>query len=208
MTVTQQGAFDFTLMYLTHAAFRRDLGRLADAVAAGRAYTKGVQAGWTVFKDQLNVHHSVEDAALWPRVASAASGRPEAIALMEEMEAEHAALHPRLDAVEAAMAHRATDLASRVADLGDVLERHMRHEEDSALPLIEEVLPLRDWGAFRGAMARRQGVKGAAMYVPWVLDGLGPADKRRFMIDMGRRVQVANTLVFQWNYKVRHLWGR
>ena len=59
----------------------------------------------------------------------------------------------------------------------------MRHEEESALPLIQEACTPKDWKAFRGAMARRQGPKGAAMYVPWILDGLGAQDQRRFLAD-------------------------
>ena len=208
MAVVQQGSFDFTLMYLTHGAFRRDLERLAGAVAAGKAHTGGTLAGWKNFKSQLDVHHSVEDAALWPRVVSAVHGRSDALALMGEMEAEHASLHPHVDTVEDGLVHGAADLGNRVRDLAALLDRHMRHEEESALPLIQEVLTLRDWSAFRGAMARRQGVKGAAMYVPWVLDGLGEEDKHRFMTDMGRRVQVANKVIFQRNYDERHLWGR
>ena len=208
MAVTQQGRIDFTVMYVTHGAFRRDLQRFASAVAAGQAYTDGVRAGWHNFKNQLDVHHSVEDAALWPQVVSAVHGRPAAVALMREMEAEHAELHPRMDAVDDAMANQAPDLAGRVSNLAGVLDHHMRHEEESALPLIQEVLTPKDWNVFRRAMARRQGPKGAAMYVPWILDGLGEEDRRRFFAEMGKPVQVVNKLVFQRRYDKRHLWGR
>jgi iron-sulfur cluster repair protein YtfE (RIC family) len=208
MAVAQQGTIDFTVMYVTHDAFRRDLERFAGAVAAGKAYAAGVQAGWQNFKNQLDVHHSVEDAALWPRVISAVQGRPEALALMAEMEAEHAELHPKMDAVDAGIANRAADLGNRVADLAGVLNHHMRHEEESALPLIQEVLTPKDWGAFRGAMARRQGPKGAAMYVPWILDGLGEEDRRRFFAEMGKPVAVVNAILFQRRYDKRHLWSR
>jgi iron-sulfur cluster repair protein YtfE (RIC family) len=208
MAVAQQGTIDFTVMYVTHDAFRRDLERFAGAVAAGQAHAPGVQAGWQNFKNQLDVHHSVEDAALWPRVISAVRDRPEALALMAEMEAEHGRLHPKMDAVDAGIASRAADLGDRVADLGGVLGQHMRHEEESALPLIQEMLTPKDWNAFRGAMARRQGPKGAAMYVPWILDGLGEEDRRRFFAEMGKPVAVVNAVIFQRRYDKRHLWSR
>lgn len=208
MAVGQQGKIDFVVMYVTHNAFRRDLERFAGAVGAGKAYTDTVLAGWKNFKDQLDVHHSVEDAALWPRVVRNARGRPDVIALMDEMEAEHAGLHPRMDAVDDVLANRAPDLGQRISELAGVLNDHMRHEEESALPLIQEVCTPKDWNAFRRAMARRQGPKGAAMYVPWILDGLGAEDRRRFLAAMGRPVQVVNELIFRRRYENRHLWNR
>ncbi len=73
-------AIDFTMMYVTHDAFRRDLGRLSAASAAGTAHAPGVRAGWENFKAQLLLHHSVEDTHLWPRVRRAAAGRPAGLA--------------------------------------------------------------------------------------------------------------------------------
>jgi iron-sulfur cluster repair protein YtfE (RIC family) len=208
MAVAQQGKIDFVVMYVTHDALRRDLERFAGAVGAGKAYSDTVLAGWQNFKDQLDVHHSVEDAALWPRVLRNAQGRRDAVDLMSEMEAEHAELHPRMDAVDDALANKAADLSQRISELAGVLNNHMRHEEESALPLIQEVCTQKDWNAFRRAMARRQGPKGAAMYVPWILDGLGAEDQRRFLAAMGRPVQVVNKLIFQRRYDNRHLWRR
>ena len=57
-------AIDFTMMYVTHDAFRRDLARFKEASAAGTAHTPGVRAGWENFKAQLLLHHSVEDTDL------------------------------------------------------------------------------------------------------------------------------------------------
>ena len=71
-------AIDFTMMYVTHDAFRRDLGRFTAASAAGTAHAPGVRAGWENFKAQLLLHHSVEDTHLWPRVRRATAGRPAA----------------------------------------------------------------------------------------------------------------------------------
>src|SRR5881394_1749001 len=100
MTVSQQDTIDFTVMYATHDAFRRDLERLEAAAAAGKAGTPEVRAGWESFKSQLIVHHTVEDAYLWPRLRSAVAGRPDDLALLDDMEAEHARIDPLLAAVE------------------------------------------------------------------------------------------------------------
>ena len=75
-------AIDFTMMYVTHDAFRRDLGRLTTVSAAGTADAPGVRAGWENFKAQLLLHHSVEDTHLWPRVRRAAASRPDGLALV------------------------------------------------------------------------------------------------------------------------------
>ena len=119
MAVAQQGKIDFVVMYVTHDAFRRDLGEIRCAVNAERLDTDTVIAGWKNFKNQLRRHHNVEDAALSPRVVRNAQGRPEVTALMDEMQAEHAQLHPRIDAVDAALENRAPDLGQRISGLAE-----------------------------------------------------------------------------------------
>jgi hypothetical protein len=78
------------MMFVTHDAFRRDLGLLAQAASTGD--TAGLGRRWHIFKTQLLVHHSVEDAHLWPAVATAASGRTGAARLLHDMEREHGRL--------------------------------------------------------------------------------------------------------------------
>src|SRR5215469_2039133 len=129
---------DFTMMYATHDAFRRDLGRFTVASAAGTADAPGVRAGWENFEAQLLLHHSVEDSDLWPRVRRAAAGRPSGLALLDEMEAEHAQIDPLLAAVDAALPNRPAT-SPRMAELTSALEWHLKHEEDAALPLIQAV---------------------------------------------------------------------
>jgi iron-sulfur cluster repair protein YtfE (RIC family) len=195
-------------MYATHDAFRRDLDRLAAATAAGTTGTGEVRAGWANFKRQLHVHHTVEDAELWPRLHHAVRDRPRDLDLVDEMEAEHAGLDSLLNAVDDGIAEQAGDLAEHVGELSTALGDHMKHEEESALPLIQEVLTQKDWAAFRGAMARRQGPKGAAVYVPWIMDGIGAADRRRFLDAMPSPVAVINRLLWESRYRRLALWGR
>jgi hypothetical protein len=83
----------------------------------------------------------------------------------------------------------------------------MKHEEESALPLIQEVLTARDWDAFRSAMARRQGPRGAAVYIPWIVDGASPQDRRKFLDSMPGPVSVLNKLLWERRYRKRRLWG-
>jgi hemerythrin-like domain-containing protein len=206
MAAAPDGKIDFAIMYFTHDAFRRDLDRLEEAAGAGRTDSDEVRAGWKNFKDQLHVHHAVEDAALWPRVERAVAGRPKDLALMSEMRAEHALLDAPLNAIDDAMNRKSGDLIDQVKELSDVLGQHMRHEENSALPLIQEVLTPKDWSAFRNAMARRQGPKGAAMYVPWIMDGAGAEDQRSFLQAMPAPIAVINRLFWQRRYQQKRLW--
>jgi hypothetical protein len=52
MTESPQQPIGFTMMYVTHNALRRDLSHFATAVAANRAASPGVRAGWQNFKAQ------------------------------------------------------------------------------------------------------------------------------------------------------------
>jgi hemerythrin-like domain-containing protein len=169
------GEVDFTLMYMAHDAFTRDLRRLLAAADAGRALSPAAVATWRAFSRQLHTHHAAEDAALWPplrRVVSDVRGTQ----ILDAMEREHAALDPRLRRIDEAIAARDdTVLVDELRALGTGLPEHMRHEEESALPLLEQHLGQAGWDAFGTQIRREQGgLKGAAEYLPWVLDGADP----------------------------------
>jgi iron-sulfur cluster repair protein YtfE (RIC family) len=198
---------DFTMMYVTHDAFRRDLARFRAASAAGTAHTSGVRTGWENFKAQLLLHHSVEDTELWPRVRRAAAGRPAGLALLDEMEAEHAQIDPLLAAVDGALAGSGQGLVTHAAALASALEWHLKHEEDAVLPLIQSVCTPGDWRAFASEMRRRQGVKGAAIYVPWILDGTAPGGRQRFLAALPAPVRIISRLVWEPRYRQRGLWA-
>ncbi|WP_405877435.1 hemerythrin domain-containing protein [Streptomyces sp. NBC_01384] len=197
---------DLTVMYAAHDAFRRDLERLGEAAADGTAFTPQVRAGWDNFRNQLHIHHTAEDSDLWPRVERKVDGRPRDIALLAEMEAEHARLDPQLTAVDAALKNRSAELSGLVRSLASTLDDHLAHEEESALPLIQEVLTTADWGAFTGRIRKTQGLRGAALFVPWIVDGAPPADRARFLGALPPPVRVLNRLFWEGGYRRRGLW--
>jgi iron-sulfur cluster repair protein YtfE (RIC family) len=199
---------DFTMMYVTHNALRRDAGRLVQAAAAGKTDTAGVRAGWENFKEQLHVHHTVEDDDLWPRLYRAVAGRPAELALLREMEDEHAVLDPLLEQIDAALkGPQSAELNERLEQLARALDHHLKHEEDSALPLIQDVLTEKDWRAFGRAMARKQGLKGAARYVPWIVDDTTADERDRFFGVLPPPVKVINKLVWEPKYRRMNLWS-
>lgn len=196
---------DFTEMYVTHDAFRRDLDRLEAAAQAGKAGNPRVRDGWANFKAQLSVHHTVEDESLWPRLTPHATA-PERQALLRDMEAEHARIDPLLDGVDRALEDGAEDLVVRAKELADVLGQHLEHEEEQALPFIQQVLTPADWRAFGRAMARKQGIRGAANWIPWIQDGMAPSDARRFLARFPAPLRLLDRLLWSPRYARRRLW--
>ncbi|WP_432187464.1 hemerythrin domain-containing protein [Streptomyces sp. Tue6028] len=199
-------SIDLTVMYAAHDAFRRDLERLGKAAADGTAFSPPVRAGWENFRKQLHIHHTAEDSDLWPRVQRKVEGRPEDLALLAEMEAEHGRLDPQLAAVDAALMDRLDELHELVRALTITLDDHLAHEERSALPLVQEVLTPADWSAFTGRIRQTQGLRGAALFVPWIVDGAQPADRAAFFGTMPPPVRVLNRLFWEAGYRRRGLW--
>ena len=201
-------SIDFTAMYASHDAFRRDLERLGQAVAQGRAHTPGVRAGWENFTHQLHIHHTAEDSDLWPRVRERVAGRPRELALLDDMEAEHSRIDPLLAAVDTALDDQAPELPDLVRALTATLDDHLGHEEDSALPLMQDVLTVADWAAFTGRIRETQGLRGASVFVPWIVDGTPPADRARFLGAMPPPVRVLNRLFWEGSYRRMGLWAQ
>ena len=170
------GSVDFTMMYVAHDAFNRDLRRLIAAGDAGQGLSPAAILTWRSFSKQLHTHHTAEDTALWPRLHEAVTD-PAEIQVLKEMEAEHASLDPRLDQLDAALeAGDAGAFAGELEVLARGLSRHMIHEEQAALPLLERRTGRAGWDAFTKEIRGRQGgLKGAAEYLPWILDDATPA---------------------------------
>lgn len=179
---TNTGEVDFTMMYVAHDAFNRDLSRLVAAARAGHGFAPAAVATWELFSRQLHTHHTAEDTALWPRLRAAIEAEEER-SLLDEMEGEHAEIDPRLGRIETALADRLADqLVTELEGLAAGLAAHMRHEEDAALPLVERRIGAAGWKAF-GDEIRDQngGIKGGALYLPWVLDGASEDVKTRVL---------------------------
>ncbi|MFD3505798.1 hemerythrin domain-containing protein [Streptomyces sp. NPDC058676] len=170
------GRVDFTMMFLTHDAFLRDLRRLAEAVADGRTGEAAVRTGWETFKHQLHVHHVGEDEAIWPPLREALAGSAE-IAVLDLMETEHAAIDPLQDRIDAAFDEGGPQLAELVEEFTALLATHMDHEEEQALPLVETHLGPEGWAAYSQYMLATGGLPEAGGYLAWLLDG-APADVR------------------------------
>ena len=165
------GKVDFTFMYAAHDAFNRDLRRLAAAAGSGRTADPAVRTGWATFKNQLHIHHTAEDRWLWPALRDKVT-RPDEMSVLDAMEAEHLGIDPLLSRVDASLtATGLAGLADNADALASALAAHMEHEEDHALPLVEQHLGPEGWAAFGKAAGKSGGLRGAAELFPWILDG-------------------------------------
>jgi hemerythrin-like domain-containing protein len=132
---------ELELMKILHDAFRRDVERLARAAArpdgADPSARAALMLGWRGFSRELHHHHQIEDTYIWPLMRRKLADRPDELALLDDMESEHALIDPALTAVEEALTGPDGEpgvLADRVDDLAGILRSHLEHEEREALP--------------------------------------------------------------------------
>ncbi|MFE9403465.1 hemerythrin domain-containing protein [Streptomyces sp. NPDC006530] len=204
---------DMTVTYAVHNALRRELGHVARAVAVHRAGLRRVlrvAPGWGMFQSAMHAHQAAEDEALWPPLRQALAGRPFDLTRLEAIEAEHAALVFLVGAVDDGLTdvHIGPDLLGELADgLVTGLDKHLDHEEETVLPLVQAVLSQEQWDLFGRAHARRI-EPCAARFLPWLLDG---ADERTVasVLDQLLPKQAHHVYVRRWRpqYEALDLWG-
>jgi hypothetical protein len=179
------GDADLTIMLAAHAAFRRDLVQLARAAAFADLPDPGrrasVRAGWELFKRQLHLHHTAEDALVWPALRGRLSHSDDAQSVLDAMESEHQQIDPLLAAVDEAFAragegHRAD--ARAIGDAADALATsltgHLTHEERDGLPLIGVALTDAEWRSVGFRIARKNGLSAGGEMFAWLADGADP----------------------------------
>ncbi|GGM26517.1 hemerythrin domain-containing protein [Dactylosporangium sucinum] len=212
-------ALDMTMMYLFHDALGRELQRITKVTARtddDPAHVLRTAVGWELFKRYLTVHHTAEDALVWPVATAVLTERADGdvadsdgLALLAAMEAEHAGIDPLLDAIDAALADRDTGPA-RLGELTDALytglSAHLRHEERETLALLDATLTQEQWGRFGAEHARRVG-DDARRYLPWILDGLAPDRAARILAGMPEPIRAAYHDEWKVEFERLRLWG-
>ena len=86
-----------------------------------------------------------------------------------------------------------------------MMESHFSHEENSALPLIQDVLTPAEWRTFGLANARNLGFKGVGVYIPWVMDDISDEERRRFLGAFPPPLKVVNKVLWQRGYDKKEL---
>lgn len=143
---------DLTALHGMHDALRREVIRLTRFTPRTNQDPRRVLR-WRLFKQSLRLHFAAEDRALWPPLRRSLAHRPDCLTVLEALEAEHAALEELIDVIDRLHDHPGIDAG--IGGLGDLtdslvtgLTGHLEHEEDTALPLIRQVLTVRQWTSF------------------------------------------------------------
>lgn len=199
---------DMTPMFTMHNALRRETEQLAKVAAEGDASRILAGAvGWELFKKALHVHHTAEDEALWPPLREALADRADDLALLDDMEAEHAAIDPLVDAIDAAAAEgEGEKLAELVNSLITELTAHLKHEEDEALPLIQETLTPEQWRTFGQTHAGKIGPD-APRILPWLVDGADAPTVERMLAPLPEPARGAFKAQWQPAYEALDKWS-
>ncbi|MFI2203073.1 hemerythrin domain-containing protein [Streptomyces sp. NPDC020192] len=206
------GKLDMSLMYAMHNALRRELEQMARITARvdddPRRFLTGA-VGWDIFKKALHIHHTAEDEALWPVVREIVAGRPDDLALLDAMDAEHGAIDPLIVTIDAALADPEGGperLAAAVDALATNLTGHLKHEEDEALPLIEATLSLEQWQHYGQVHGAKTGPDGPVL-TPWVLDGADEQTITTMLAILPEPVRAAYHNAWQPSYAALDKWN-
>lgn len=146
------GPADVRGMGMVHSAVRRDLERTrivletVDLFSDERRVAVADHLLWMV--EFLHHHHEGEDAHLYPEVRRR---NPLAGRLIDRMDADHRALLPSLDVLEAAARrwreewNARDEVAAALAALTAVLLPHLRLEEEQMMPVVAATLTGREF---------------------------------------------------------------
>ena len=202
---------DMSMMFAMHDALRRELVQVA-RIAGQRNGHPGTQLhaalGWELFKRFLLVHHRSEDDALWPVLRAHVADKPDRLALVDALEAEHTAIDPLLTAIDAA----AADPNYGYQRFGDIIDElvgkltwHLTHEESEGLPLVDASLTPAEWQHYAQVHTERIGGD-APVAVPWLLDGASPQTREAVLSQLPPPLLV--TIREQWEpgYASLRIW--
>ncbi|WP_281902488.1 hemerythrin domain-containing protein [Phytohabitans aurantiacus] len=150
-------SLELAAMHVVHRALRRELELIAGVtvrIDEDPRHVLRTAPGWERFKQTLRAHQRAEDDLLWPELRRQLADQPDEAVVLEALEAEHAAIDQLITMIDELLDEPEAD-PLRLGDLTDSLVTglagHLTHEEATAIPLIERVLPAAQWAAFERA---------------------------------------------------------
>lgn len=203
---------DMTMMHAVHDALRRDaaqVARISRRTGDDPQLLLRSALGWEFFKSFLHVHHTSEDAAIWPVMRQTLATRPDELALLDAMESEHAQLDSLIAQVEAALAD-ADQGHQRLGDVIDALvtalSQHLHHEEKETLALIDATMTPQQWQRFGEDHRQRVG-SDASRYLPWLLEEANPQYASAILSRIPEHLQQAYHTDWRAAYASLDRWG-
>lgn len=217
MTVDTHAPADTRTMGIVHSALRRDLERTR-MVLDGGPHPEGARRQaladhvlWMMHF--LHLHHSGEDAGLWPLIRRR---NPAAGTLLDQMDADHQRIATAITGLEASAREYREDsnardrLLTALAALGDELLPHLRREELDMMPVVAATITSAEYRAIEhDYFVKPKGFLELATEAHWVIDGL-PAEGRQVIL---RQVPAVPRFVilhgFSRSYRRKRelLWG-
>ena len=171
-------------MSTVHDALRRDLSRATAALSStsppSDAQRVAIAAHVRWMMDFLHGHHAGEDQGLWPLVRARNSAAGD---VLNQMDADHAAIGPLIDHVRIAAETYTTDaspaarqgLATAIGMLRSVLDPHLRREEDEMMPIVSASITHSQWEAFtHDTYVKPKTKKELGKEGHWLIDSLDP----------------------------------
>ena len=173
-----------TMNRVIHAAVRRDLDRLAAALGELRdgdtSRAQALERAFANLRTELTHHHEGEDTYIFPMLGRIGVDK----GLLDEMESEHHAMAEALAETSGAMetvarSGSAADAAAARASVvrtREVVERHLRHEEDELEPQLMPHVESAEWKAVEKKLSRQPpGVAGR--FFAWLTDGMSDENR-------------------------------
>ncbi|MBH0122098.1 hemerythrin domain-containing protein [Rhodococcus sp. CX] len=204
---------DLEMLYLIHDAFRRDTQRLARVAEHGvpedPATHDAVLLGWHGFSRALHHHHSIEDDMFWPLMRTRLQDEPEALAVLDAMEAEHALLDPSLAAVEDAFddrEHGPDVLAERLDAVVHTLRSHLAHEEKDAVPLMARTITHRELKRLSRNAVHSLSRAELEQTTPFMFEGAPEDRARRMLHELPVPVQLCHRFWWEPKYRRTRRW--
>jgi hemerythrin-like domain-containing protein len=206
-----------TMNTVIHGAVRRDLDRLADALATlpdgDTARARDLARAFANLRLELTHHHEGEDTLIYPWL------RQEGLApdLLPVMEAEHAAMAAALAETDTALAAlaaggSAAELAAArasVARTREVVDVHLVHEESELEPVVVARMDSPGWKRVEKQL-RSQPPAVAGRFFAWVTDGMQDEHRAHLRETVPAPVVFVLTRTFGRSYRreVAPVWGR
>lgn len=164
-----------------HSAFRRDLNRFVEALAAFEPgddeRARQLATAWANFDDQLTDHHEGEHEIAWPALEAIGVSRE----LLDRMDAEHDTMASALADTRSAMAALAQSAqeadaaaaARAFQHLQAVTVTHLDHEEAEIESVYLEKRDTPEMKAMGREFAKVSPARGGRFFA-WVTDGASP----------------------------------
>ncbi len=162
-----------------HGAVRRDLDRLSTALGQLRdgdtARAQALERAYANLRTELTHHHEGEDTHIFPMLQRIGVDQ----GLLDAMESEHHAMADALTKTAGAMSTVARTGSSGDAAVAqasvvrtrEVVERHLRHEEEELEPQLNAHLGSPEWKAVEKEL-RSQPLGVAGRFFAWLTDGM------------------------------------